>query len=149
MDLEQKLKEAEELVASVRKQIEESKELKPYDWYEEESYGINKQGTVVHFHKSAGAGLFYTKTKEQAEVFAHKLKILSCINNLKQTLGCTHEFTVGDPNYEILFDERHKEWKSFSDCSLNTGSIQFKTKGDADKVVKYLSEHYPNGWRLA
>ena len=147
MDLEQKLKEAEALVASVRKQIEEEKELKPFNWSNKARYVITGTGSVFSANGLADHR-FYKKTKAQAKAFAHRLKILSVINNLKESLGCDWEFTNGEPNYYVYWSCYDQEWRKAHFGSTDSGSIHFKNKEDVKKVTAYLNKHYPNGWNL-
>ena len=145
-ELEDKLAEAVALVESVKKEIEESKELKPYDWC-----------NGIHFgHYWTTKTTFKFEKRGDVEKFDHKLKILSCINNLKKTLGCNHEFTSSKTNYMCLYDEVVGKWVKLSlSISLytkglhnNFGSIVFNNKQDTIKVIDYLNKHYPNGWSL-
>jgi len=150
MDLEQKLKEAEALVASVRKQIEESKELKPFNWENQDRFLIDGAGRVNgNFSSGGGDCLFYKKTEKQAKAFAHRLKILSCINNLKETLGCDWEFTQNSNNYYVYWNDSTRTWKFNGLHYTDRGEIHFKNAEDVKKVAAYLNKHYPNGWRLA
>jgi hypothetical protein len=150
MNLEQKLKEAEALVAAVRKQIEEEKELKPYDWNCKERYYVGGNGRVDYVGNGRGAsGLFYKKTKTHAKAFAHRLKILSCINNLKETLGCDWEFNHTEMNYYVYWSSTNQKWFNGKASYEDRGIIYFKSLVDCQEVAKYLNKHYPNGWRLA
>ena len=149
-ELENKLAQAVALVESVKKEIAESKELKPYDWKTGKSlWGINHEGIVGPRMLGSTASLFNFDEEEVGKRFTHKLKILSCINNLKKSLGCNWEFTHTQSNYFVRFNERSMMWGEDCYRYLNEHLVYFKTRADAQKVAKYLNKHYPYGWSLA
>ncbi len=129
-------KAATTLVEDVKKQIEESRELKPYDWCDNHSdHKYWNTNTQFHFIQ-----------RGDVEKFDHKLKILSCINNLKKTLGCNWEFTSGSTNYHVTFTKGR--WGINHLSTVDDCLIYFEKAKDVSRVAKYLSKHYPNGWSL-
>lgn len=147
-DLEKHLADAEALVRKVREELAASKELKPYDWRNEAGYMINTDGKVYHWEDLVGKWLFHFGTRTQAKTFAHKLKILSCINNLKKTLGCDWEYTSGERNYSVFYDHVLEEWRGVFQDAEERCLVYFKDGRHSTKVAKYLNKHYPNGWSL-
>ena len=150
MNLEEQLAQAVKLVEDVKAQIAANKELKPYVWRGQARHFVGAAGDV-HFVPSSQCSatkLFYSKSRGEAERFAHKLSILSCINNLKKTLGCNWEFTADKTNHEIGFCANRNQWVDSDESFWNTGTIYFESKEDARKVCDYLNKAYPNGWAL-
>lgn len=147
MTLEEKLSQAVQLVEDVKKEIEASKGIKPYDWGDKRRYCITAMGNF-DTQCNATVRLFNFEEREEMERFAHKLKILSCINNLKKTLGCNWEFTTAASNYSLNFETLDSTWTSVSTRIYSDGFIHFKTQKDCEKVAEYLNTHYPNGWSL-
>lgn len=148
-ELEDKLAEAVALVESVKKEIAESKELKPYDWKTGKSFlGINHEGLVGPRMPLSVDSLFNFDEKEEGERFAHKLKVLSCINNLKKSLGCDWEFKHDHENFYIEYISDEDEWSYDYSRTYQQSLIYFGSGRDADKVADYLNKHYPNGWSL-
>ena len=150
MNLEEQLAQAVKLVEDVKAQIAANKELKPFDWKGHSRYFVGAAGGVhfVHSNQCSATKLFYSKSRGEAERFAHKLSILSCINNLKKSLGCNWEFTSGCDNYELHHCKNTGVWWSRSTSGSERMGTVFKTHEDAYRVVGYLNKAYPNGWSL-
>ena len=146
--LQEQLADAEATIAAVRKQLEEqSNQLVPFDWSTKSGYkyGVSSAG---HITRAGGAHLFRFSNKAEAKTFGHKLKILSCINNLKKTLGCNWEFKTYSHNHYMSYHRERRAWIHCASAMRDNGCIYFGDKGDAQRVTEYLNEHYPAGWAL-
>lgn len=124
----------------------ENKELKPYDWAGRDGvFFIDTQDGRVHLCNTEFAdSLFYFDTEPEAQAFAHKLKIMSVMLNLKKALGDESVFVDGERNYTLVF---FNNWDLHWSLNIENGSILF-TQESAHKVKAYLNNHFPKGWAV-
>ena len=150
-------KELEERIACMKADLEAmEKELEsrvlihPYDWSGKERYYVSGNGSVKFIDtRAACSAITYASYKEEARKLARIDVITQCIRNLKKTLGCNWEFTSGTQNRFVYYIEKENKWVFGNDITANRGITYFKNKDDIERVVYYLNENYPNGWRLA
>jgi hypothetical protein len=140
----QKIEDAEKMLAEAKMELEASKELQEYHWVGKTGCSLNEEGEVRGTEWMCGSALFHFSTKEEAEAFSKKLKIMSVLNNLKKSLGDTAEFNGAD--FFNLVEYRadgcwHSEQWKFRDG----GNIYF-SMANISKVIDYMNKHYPKGW---
>jgi hypothetical protein len=136
------VEEARCMLAGAEKALKESEELAPYDWSSSNGFGIRMDHTVYSGRFGDSTGLKFS-TRQEADKFAKKLKIMSVLNNLKKSLGDDAEAGGEDKYYHLEWD--CNEWASSWFCSFNAGQIVFSSH-NIEKVVEYMNEHHPEGW---
>ena len=134
---------------ALKKKALKNKELKPYEWGCRKGFYIHRSGELQGTRELTGNSLFNFDDKPQANAFAHKLKIMSVMLNLKKELGDDTEFVKGEEHHSIFYDNLNLNncWKIACIWDHDHGSIYF-TPVNAGKISHYLNKHFSKGWAL-
>ena len=87
---------------------------------------------------------------EKADDFNIKLNILSTINDLKKSVGDSHEFDNNDSNedvdnYGLAFDVQLKKW-FFMDIGNRYDSELIVFSKRYPEIKEYMDNNFPKGW---
>lgn len=149
-ELIEKIARMEKELAEMKAELKASEELKPYDWEDKKAFLIDRCGDICGDMNSTnianGNSLFYFDEEEDAEKFARYLKVMSCVLNLKKSLGCTHEFTGCSDNYFPVYDHAIEEWDYYINNKDDQGVPCLSNVDNAKKVIDYLNKNYPKGY---
>lgn len=149
--LQQQLQELEEKAKQIREELNKPDELQPFDYttLQGKGYYIQETGNLYYNPCGHHPTTRYAACKKGAEILAKQHRWQVLMQSLRDSLGCgDYVFIPGESNFEVYYCTEDSRWKITSGTRMRYyGIFYFPTEEDAQKVVDYLNNHYPDGFK--